>query len=43
MKAQLIITHPGSTHFDEVTAVGLIMADIGLAKILVVALITSRL
>ena len=26
MKAQLIITHPGSAHFDEVTAVGLILA-----------------
>ena len=26
MKAQLIITHPGSAHFDEVTAVSLILA-----------------
>jgi len=26
MKAQLIITHPSSAHFDEVTAVGLILA-----------------
>ena len=26
MKAQLIITHPGSAHFDEVTAIGLILA-----------------
>ncbi|MFC2069711.1 MYG1 family protein [Chloroflexota bacterium] len=26
MKVQLIITHPGSAHFDEVTAVGLILA-----------------
>ena len=27
MKAQLIITHPGSAHFDEVTAVSLILAE----------------
>ena len=26
MKAQLIITHPGSAHFDEVTAVSMILA-----------------
>ncbi len=26
MKAQLIITHPGGAHFDEVTAVSLILA-----------------
>lgn len=26
MKEQLIITHPGSAHFDEVTAIGLILA-----------------
>jgi hypothetical protein len=26
MKAQLIITHPGSAHFDEVTAISLILA-----------------
>lgn len=26
MKAELIITHPGSSHFDEVTAVSLILA-----------------
>jgi uncharacterized UPF0160 family protein len=26
MNAQLIITHPGSAHFDEVTAVSLILA-----------------
>ena len=26
MKGQLIITHPGSAHFDEVTAIGMIMA-----------------
>ncbi|MFH0768070.1 MAG: MYG1 family protein, partial [Chloroflexota bacterium] len=26
MKAQLIITHPGSAHFDEVTAVSLILS-----------------
>ncbi|MGB2826787.1 MAG: MYG1 family protein, partial [Dehalococcoidales bacterium] len=26
MKAQLIITHPGSAHFDEVAAVSLILA-----------------
>ena len=26
MKAQLIITHPGSAHFDEMTAISLIMA-----------------
>ncbi len=26
MKAQLIVTHPGSAHFDEVTAVSLILA-----------------
>ena len=26
MKAELIITHPGSAHFDEVTAIGLILA-----------------
>ena len=26
MKIQLIITHPGSAHFDEITAVGLILA-----------------
>ncbi|MDD4875894.1 MAG: MYG1 family protein [Dehalococcoidales bacterium] len=26
MKAQLIITHPGSAHFDEITAIGLILA-----------------
>ena len=26
MKAHLIITHPGSAHFDEVTAISLIMA-----------------
>jgi uncharacterized UPF0160 family protein len=26
MTTQLIITHPGSAHFDEVTAIGLILA-----------------
>ncbi len=26
MKAQLIITHPGSAHFDEITAISLILA-----------------
>jgi hypothetical protein len=26
MKKQLLITHPGSAHFDEVTAIGLILA-----------------
>ncbi len=26
MRAQLIITHPGSAHFDEITAIGLILA-----------------
>ena len=26
MKAQLIITHPGSAHFDEVTTISLILA-----------------
>ncbi len=26
MKTQLIITHPGSAHFDEITAIGLILA-----------------
>ena len=26
-KAELIITHPGSAHFDEVTAIGLILAN----------------
>ncbi len=26
MKTQLIITHPGSAHFDELTAIGLILA-----------------
>ncbi len=26
MKLQLIVTHPGSAHFDEMTAIGLIMA-----------------
>ena len=26
MKKQLIVTHPGSAHFDEVTAIGLILA-----------------
>ena len=29
MKAQLIITHPGSAHFDEVTAISLILAEYG--------------
>ena len=26
MKAQLIITHPGSAHFDDVAAISLILA-----------------
>ena len=26
MKTQLIVTHPGSAHFDEVTAIGLILS-----------------
>jgi hypothetical protein len=26
MKTQLIITHPGSAHFDEITAISLILA-----------------
>ncbi len=29
MKTALIITHPGSAHFDEVTAIGLILAEHG--------------
>ncbi len=29
MSAELIITHPGSAHFDEVTAIGLILAEHG--------------